>query len=293
VNTGKAPTADDSESEDRPEKFLRAARPGIAFTFQARGIAMKTQQIGQDNHAFTDEARGAVYQAIFSRRDVRGQFLSRAVPDDVLSRIITAAHYAPSVGFMQPWNFLVVRSDETKRRVHGAFAQAHAEAAEMFKGDQRATYKTLKLEGILESPVGICITCDRERTGPVVVGRTHIKTMDLYSSVCAVQNFWLAARAEGLGVGWVSIFDQAALQAALGIPKNITPIAYLCVGYVSHFYAKPELEAAGWLPRLPIEELVYFDQWGQSDAQQPLIGQLMRDQAKAQAEANATVHQSS
>ena len=252
---------------------------------------MKTNQAEQDVHTFTDEARAAIYQTIFSRRDVRGQFLPKAVPDEVLSRIITAAHYAPSVGFMQPWNFLVVRSQETKQKVQAAFAEAHAEAAEMFDGEQRAIYKTLKLEGILESPIGICITCDRERTGPVVVGRTHMKTMDLYSSVCAVQNLWLAARAEGLGVGWVSIFNQAALQAALGIPKGITPIAYLCVGYVSHFYAKPELEAAGWLPRLPIEDLVYFDQWGQSNAQEPLIKQLISDQANAQAEANASVLQ--
>lgn len=252
---------------------------------------MKTEQAGQDNHTFTAEARAAIYQTIFSRRDVRGQYLPKSVPDEVLSRIITAAHYAPSVGFMQPWNFLVVRSDETKRRVHAAFLEAHAEAVKMFDGEQRATYKSLKLEGILESPLGICITCDRQRTGPVVVGRTHMKTMDLYSSVCAVQNLWLAARAEGLGVGWVSIFNQAALQAALGIPKGITPIAYLCVGYVSHFYAKPELEAAGWLPRLQIEDLVYFDQWGQSDAQDPLIRQLMFDQATAQANANATIHQ--
>jgi 5,6-dimethylbenzimidazole synthase len=244
-----------------------------------------------DRHAFADEARAAIYQAIFSRRDVRGQFLPKPVPDDVLSRVMMAAHYAPSVGFMQPWNFLVVRSDEVKRRVHAAFRQAHEEAANMFEGEKRDTYKTLKLEGIVESPVGICITCDRERTGPVVVGRTHMKTMDLYSSVCAVQNLWLAARAEGLGVGWVSIFHQAALQEALGIPKGITPIAYLCVGYVSHFYAKPELEAAGWLPRLPIEELVYFDQWGQRDDAQPLVQQLMREQAAVQAAAEAALHQ--
>lgn len=249
---------------------------------------MNTQQASQDIHAFTAEAQAAIYQAIFSRRDVRGQFLPTVVPDEVLSRIITAAHYAPSVGFMQPWNFLVVRSDEIKRKVHAAFAEAHAEAAEMFEGDKRATYKMLKLEGIVESPVGICITCDRERAGPVVVGRTHMKTMDLYSSVCAVQNLWLAARAEGLGVGWVSIFNQPALQAALGIPKGITPIAYLCVGYVSHFFAKPELETAGWLPRLPIEDLVYFDQWGNSDDQQPLVRQLVRDQAAMQAAANAS-----
>lgn len=246
---------------------------------------MNTSAVAQATpsaHAFTQQARDAIYHAIFSRRDVRGQFLPTPVPDEVLSRILTAAHHAPSVGFMQPWNFLVVRSQDTKRRVQGAFAKAHAEAAGMFEGDKRSTYQKLKLEGIVESPVGICITCDRERTGPVVVGRTHMKTMDLYSSVCAVQNLWLAARAEGLGVGWVSIFHQADLQEALGIPKGITPIAYLCVGYVSHFHAKPELETAGWLPRLPIEDLVYFDQWGQRDDQQPLIAHLRRDQAAAQ-----------
>lgn len=252
---------------------------------------MKPEPDSQDIHAFADAERAAVYRTIFSRRDVRGQFLPRAVPDEVLSRIITAAHHAPSVGFMQPWNFLVVRSDPVKRKVHAAFAAAHAEAAEMFDGEKRAAYKALKLEGILESPVGICITCDRQRGGPVVVGRTHMKTMDLYSSVCAVQNLWLAARAEGLGVGWVSIFNQAALQQALDIPKGITPIAYLCVGYVSHFYAKPELEAAGWLPRLPIEDAVYFEQWGRRDEPQPLLAHLMRDQAVAQARANASVLQ--
>lgn len=245
---------------------------------------MKTTPIQaiQDVHAFTTEARDAIYQAIFSRRDVRGQFLPTPVPDEVLSRILTAAHYAPSVGFMQPWNFLVVQSDDVKRRVHDAFATAHAEAADMFEGEKRSTYQKLKLEGIMESPIGICITCDRKRSGPVVIGNTHIKCMDLYSSVCAVQNLWLAARAEGVGVGWVSILRQTALQKALGIPSNIVPIAYLCVGYVSHFYAQPELESAGWLPRLPIEDLVYFDQWGNHDHERSLISHLRRDQAVAQ-----------
>lgn len=237
--------------------------------------------VAQDPHAFTREAREAVYQAIFMRRDVRGQFLPKPIPDEVLSRLLTAAHHAPSVGFMQPWNFLVVKSDAVKRRVHAAFAEAHAQAAEMFEGEKRETYQTLKLEGIVESPVGICITCDRTRTGPVVIGRTHLKTMDLFSSVCAVQNLWLAARAEGLGVGWVSIFNEAALQNALNIPEHITPIAYLCVGYVSHFKDKPELETAGWLPRMPIQDLLYFDTWGHRDDQQPLVGHLQRDAAAA------------
>ncbi len=218
------------------------------------------------DHAFSEAERAAVYRTIFNRRDVRGQFLPDPVPDEVLARVMLAAHHAPSVGFMQPWNFLLVRSPEVKQRVRDVFAKAHAEATMMFPEGKRETYSKLKLEGIVEAPINLCITCDRERTGPVVVGRTHIKTMDLYSSVCAVQNLWLAARAEGLGVGWVSIFNQPELQVALGIPADIVPIAYLCIGYVSHFHDKPELEKAGWLPRLPIADLLYYDQWGQADA---------------------------
>ena len=219
-----------------------------------------------NDHSFSDAERAAVYRTIFNRRDVRGQFLPDPVPDEVLARVMLAAHHAPSVGFMQPWNFLLVRSPEVKQRVRDIFAKAHAEATMMFPEGKRETYSKLKLEGIVESPINLCITCDRERTGPVVVGRTHIKTMDLYSSVCAVQNLWLAARAEGLGVGWVSIFNQPELQAALGMPADIVPIAYLCIGNVSHFHDKPELEKAGWLPRLPIADLLYFDQCGQADS---------------------------
>ena len=167
--------------------------------------------------AFSDADRAAVYQAIFSRRDV-----------------LMAAHHAPSVGFMQPWNFLLVRSQEVKQRVQGVFAQANAEAARMFPDEKREIYSKLKLQGILEAPINLCITCDRSRSGPVVLGRTHMPTMDLYSSVCAVQNLWLAARAEGLGVGWVSIFHEKALQDALCIPHHI----------------------------------VYFEQWGDADSGQ-------------------------
>lgn len=223
---------------------------------------MENQAI-QTEHRFSDQERAAVYRTILSRRDVRGQFLPDPIPDEVLGRVLMAGHHAPSVGFMQPWNYVVIRSAEVKQRVHDLFKKANAEATEMFDGQKREIYSRLKLEGILESPVNLCVTCDRTRTGPVVVGRTHIRTMDLYSSVCAVQNLWLAARAEGLGVGWVSIFDQADLQDVLGIPREIVPVAYLCLGYVSHFYEKPELESAGWLPRLPLDELTFFDQWGQ------------------------------
>lgn len=237
----------------------------------------------QGTHAFAPAARDAVYRAIYTRRDVRGQFLPDPVPEDVLGRVLNAAHHAPSVGFMQPWNFVVVRSADVKRKVHAAFRDAHAEAGTMFGGERQAAYRAMKLEGIVESPVGICITCDRSRSGPVVIGRTHMKTMDLYSSVCAIQNLWLAARAEGLGVGWVSIFNQPDLQTALGIPKGITPIGYLCLGYVSHFHEKPELEKAGWLPRLPLEDLVFHEQWGTKSAEeQALTANLRALQADVQ-----------
>lgn len=215
----------------------------------------------QADPSFAEAERDAVYRAIHTRRDVRGEFLPDAVPDEVLARVLTAAHHAPSVGFMQPWDFIVVRSPEVRRRVHADFIAAHAEAALMFEGARRETYRGLKLEGILEAPLNLCITCDRSRHGPVVVGRTHIRIMDVYSAVCAVQNLWLAARAENLGVGWVSILHQDVLRATLGIPDHIIPVAYLCVGYVSRFHERPELEAAGWLPRLPLETLLHFDEW--------------------------------
>lgn len=215
----------------------------------------------QDQPHFSDEERAAVYRAIHTRRDVRGQFLPDAIPDEVLARVLTAAHHAPSVGYMQPWDFIIVRSPQVRAQIHADFLAAHAEAALMFPDDKQETYRKLKLEGILEAPLNLCITCDRSRHGPVVVGRTHIRIMDVYSSVCAVQNLWLAARAENLGVGWVSILHQAALRKALGLPHHIIPVAYLCIGYVSHFHQHPELETAGWLPRLPLEELLHFDQW--------------------------------
>ena len=246
---------------------------------------MENSSSNQQNDVFfSEDERQGLYKTIFNRRDVRGQFKPDPIPDDVLSRILHAAHHAPSVGFMQPWNFVVVRSPEVKKKVHQAFVEANEDAAKLFDEEKSKTYRSLKLEGILESPVNICITCDRSRTGPVVIGRTATKTMDLYSSVCAVQNLWLAARAEGLGVGWVSIIKQQALQEALSIPKQIVPIAYLCVGYVSHFFAEPELKTTGWLDRIPLDELLYFDQWQnrKTEDEEPLVSQVIQDADFAQ-----------
>jgi len=207
--------------------------------------------------------REAVYKTIFNRRDVRGEFKPDPVPEKVLKRILTAAHHAPSVGFMQPWDFIVVKDKSVKSRIKEAFEVANNEAVQMFDGERQASYKELKLEGIMEAPLGICITCDRKRTGPAVIGRTANREMDLYSAVCAVQNLWLAARAENLGAGWVSIIHHKALKRALNIPDGIVPIAYLCVGYVTGFHEKPELEKVGWLPRLPLESLIHYDRWAE------------------------------
>ena len=234
----------------------------------------------QSLYQFSQQAQHGLYQAIFNRRDVRGQFLSTEIPNEVLSKIIYAAHHAPSVGFMQPWDFIVIQSPEIKKQIHQDFTLAHHEAQAMFEEKKQTQYKNLKLEGIIESPINICITCDRERTGKTVIGRTHMKEMDLYSSVCAVQNLWLAARAEGVGVGWVSILHHEALKSALSLPDNVIPIAYLCLGYVSHFKEKPELESANWLSRRPVDELVSFDTYGQkarTPEEQGFINQLKTD----------------
>ena len=219
-----------------------------------------------EKNAFPAEQKEGVYQAIMQRRDIRAQFVDEPVSEEIVEKLLRAAHHAPSVGFMQPWNFLVVKDSETKKQVHKGFLQAHDESAEMFSDEKKKQYKTFKLEGILESPVNLLITCDRARTGPVVIGRTVQPEMDLYSTVCAVQNLWLAARAEGIGVGWVSIIHEEVLRDIFKLPDSVVVIAYLCIGHVSHFPEIPELEKAGWLPRLNLDELVFYEEWGKTKA---------------------------
>lgn len=212
---------------------------------------------------FSDAERDAVYRAIHTRRDVRSQFLPRPIDAAVLDRLLLAAHHAPSVGFMQPWNFLVITDSKLKASVKAAFTRANDEAALLFADERKRLYSAIKLEGIVDAPVNLCITCDRERGGPVVLGRTHNRDTDLYSTVCAVQNLWLAARAEGVGVGWVSIFNDADLCAILGLPEHVVPVAYLCLGHVAELHSEPELQAKGWGQRMDIEDLIFADRWGQ------------------------------
>lgn len=216
---------------------------------------------------FTEEEKRGLYRAIYERRDVRDHFLSAPVPDDVLHRLLDAAHHAGSVGFMQPWSFIVVRSSEVKQRVKVLFEQANSAATEVFEGERRKMYSRMKLEGICEAPVNLCVTCDPTRNGPHVLGRNTMRETDVYSTCCAVQNLWLAARAEGIGVGWVSIFDPKELRALLRIPSHVLLVSYLCLGYVTEFLSRPQLETIGWQSRLPIEELIFKDYWGEKDGQ--------------------------
>jgi 5,6-dimethylbenzimidazole synthase len=209
---------------------------------------------------FTPAEREAVYKAIFTRRDVR-RFLSLPIPSEAVERILLAAHHAPSVGFMQPWNFIVIREPYTKKLIKEAFLLARSQEAERFSGERKKLYLSLKLEGIEEAPLNICVTCDSTRHGPAVLGRSLIPQTDIYSTCCAIQNLWLAARAEGLGIGWVSILSEERLKEILRIPSHITAVGYLCMGYPERFEPNPELETVGWLDRLPLRDVIFDETW--------------------------------
>jgi len=210
---------------------------------------------------FTDEEKKGLYKAIYSRRDVRSHFTSRAISDDILSRILNAAHHAPSVGFSQPWNFILIKDITTKKKIKNSFEEEKNRSSKLVEEPKRTKYLSFKLEGILESPINLCVTYDPSKFGPFVIGRSSIPEAGLYSVCCAIQNLWLAARTEGVGLGWVSILSNDTLKEVLELPEHVVPIAYLCLGYVDEFAQKPDLETAGWLPRLDLKDVVYFEKW--------------------------------
>lgn len=210
---------------------------------------------------FTDEEKRGFYKAIYSRRDVRSHFTSRSIKDDILSRILNAAHHAPSVGFSQPWNFILIKDITTKKKIKDSFEEEKKRSSKLVEEPKRTKYLSFKLEGILESPVNLCVTYDPSKFGPFVIGRSSIPEAGLYSVCCAIQNLWLAARTEGVGLGWVSILSNDTLKEVLELPEHVVPIAYLCLGYVDEFAQRPDLETAGWLPRLDLKDVVYFEKW--------------------------------
>ena len=210
---------------------------------------------------FSDEEKNGLYKAIYSRRDVRSHFADRPIEDGILSKILNAAHHAPSVGFSQPWNFILIKDDATKKRIKDSFDKERIHSSQLVDEPRRTKYVSFKLEGILESPVSLCVTYDPTKFGPFVIGRSSIPETGLYSVCCAIQNLWLAARAEGVGLGWVSILSNEVLKDTLGLPEHVVPVAYLCLGYVDEFAEKPDLETAGWLPRLDLEDVIFYERW--------------------------------
>jgi 5,6-dimethylbenzimidazole synthase len=214
---------------------------------------------------FTEEEKRGFYKAIYSRRDVRSHFTSKSIKNEILSKILNAAHHAPSVGFSQPWNFILIKNNLTKKKIKESFEIEKVRSSQLIEEPKRSKYLSFKLEGILESPVNLCVTYDPSKFGPFVIGRSSIPEAGLYSVCCAIQNLWLAARTEGIGVGWVSILSNDTLKDVLELPEYVVPIAYLCLGYVDEFAEKPDLEKAGWLHRLDLKDVVFFEKWKEKE----------------------------
>jgi len=214
---------------------------------------------------FTDGEKAGFYKAIYSRRDVRSHFTQEPIDEETLTKILRAAHHAPSVGFSQPWNFILIKDMKTKQKVKESFQKEHERASKLVEDPKRSEYLSMKLEGIMESDVNICVTYDPTKFGPFIIGTTSIPEAGIYSVCGAIQNLWLAARAENIGLGWVSIVSNDMLREELNLPEHIVPVAYLCLGHVTNFETKPDLERSGWLPRLELNDVIYFEKWEQKE----------------------------
>jgi 5,6-dimethylbenzimidazole synthase len=210
---------------------------------------------------FSTQERMAFYRVIESRHDIHA-FRPDPIPEEVLLRVLGAAHHAPSVGLMQPWNFILIQDPATKVRVHEVFLRENEVAASNYAGPRADLYRGLELDGILGAPVNLCVTCDRTRGGPHVLGRNTILETDLFSTCCAIENLWLAARVEDVGVGWVSVLDNEELRTILAIPAHVVPVAYLCLGYPQRLLDEPELQRRGWGHRMPLSDVLYRERWG-------------------------------
>jgi nicotinate-nucleotide--dimethylbenzimidazole phosphoribosyltransferase len=208
---------------------------------------------------YPDEQREVVHRVIAERRDIR-RFRPDPVPEDVLQRVLQAAHRAPSVGLMQPWRLILVRRIDTRIAIRRIAQRERIRQAARFDARTRE-FLDQKIEGVVEAPLGICVCCDHGEPDEEILGRGTIPDTDVYSTACAIENLWLAARAEGLGVGWVSFYQPDDLRAVLAIPGRVDPIAYLCVGWPDERPARPGLEAAGWATRMPLEEVVMPERW--------------------------------
>jgi len=213
-------------------------------------------------HAYPDDQRAAVYRVIEERRDVRRDFRPDPIPADVLERVLAAAHRAASVGFSQPWDFIIISDPARRARIKALAERSREDYASGLPAARARAFDRLKTEAILQTPVNIAVTCDPTRGGRHTLGRHAQPQTAAYSTVLAVANLWLAARAEGLGVGWVSFFSERDLAAELGLPPHLEVVAYLCVGYVGSFAPEPELALAGWARRRPLGWAVHAEAYG-------------------------------
>jgi 5,6-dimethylbenzimidazole synthase len=211
-------------------------------------------------HAFSAEERAAVYRAIGERRDMR-HFVPGEVPAELLGRLLQAAHQAPSVGLMQPWRFIRIRQAELRKAISQLVEEERRRTADAL-GERSAEFMRLKVEGIGEC-AELLVAALMDGREAHVFGRRTLPEMDLASLACAIQNLWLAARAEGLGMGWVSLFDPHALAELLQMPAGAKPVAILCLGPVREFYPQPMLELEGWRQARPLSELLFENQWGE------------------------------
>lgn len=207
------------------------------------------------------EAALSVYAAIRSRRDVRAEFDGTVVDDETLRRILGAAHQAPSVGNTQPWDFVVVRKPDTLSAFAAHVAGCRQDFADKLDAERRKTFDPIRIEGIETSGTGVVVTYDPNRGGRHVLGRDTVDDTGLFSAVLAIENLWLAAIAENVGVGWVSFYEEAYLTELLDIPAPVRPIAWLCVGPVESFQEVPDLERFGWRTRRPLDDAVHFEQY--------------------------------
>ncbi|MFI8767094.1 nicotinate-nucleotide--dimethylbenzimidazole phosphoribosyltransferase [Streptomyces sp. NPDC053792] len=252
----ETPAASASESE------AAAAADAESDTPDAPSDEQTEQRPDSPAPGYDDAEREAVLRVMRERRDIRNGFRSDPIPHEVLLRVLEAAHTAPSVGHSQPWDFVVIRSAETRQTMH-ELAQRQREAyAKSLPKARAKQFKELKIEAILDTPVNIVVTADPTRGGRHTLGRYTQPQMAPYSSALAVENLWLAARAEGLGVGWVSFFDEREMVRTLGLPEHLEVVAYLCVGYVDEFPEEPELMQAGWSKRRPLAWVVHEETYG-------------------------------
>lgn len=209
---------------------------------------------------FDQQEADLLLEIIVNRRDVRGnRFLNKPLGEEEIDKILMAAINAPSVGFSQPWEFVLIRDEKIKRQIRDSFDQENAKAAGLFEGEKQKEYNALKLEGICEAPLNIAVFYKEKNK--TVLGQTSMQEVGLYSVVCAIQNMWLMARALNIGMGWVSIIDPEKVKQIVKAPEGNQLVGYFCLGYTTGFLKQPELEILKWEARKSLKELVFYDNY--------------------------------